>query len=78
VKYKVKATLTISVACEVSARSKQEAIEKANNLCSELTPLFHGAGDDLSRPHMLEVEYGCWFEEFETCEFFRSGEANRV
>lgn len=73
-KFIVKTPVTITVCVEVSAKGKKEAIRKADEAMSEISAMFSGCGDDLSRPSMAGVEEGAWFEDLDQNSIFLSAE----
>jgi len=73
-KFIVKTPVTITVCIEVSAKGEKDAIRKADEAMSEITALFSGCGDDLSRPSMAGTEEGAWFEDLDQNAIFLSAE----
>lgn len=61
--FTLSAEVTVTVRRTVRARTKSEALEKANEDGPEILPMFNGVGDDITRPELIGLsEEQMWFD----------------
>lgn len=84
-KWLVKVPVTIVACAEVTAPNAKAAVVAANEMCSEICPMYMGGSDPISRPSLVGLssdadDNSVWWDPdaLDQCEIFLNGKAEAL